>query len=298
MSKNNFYMLKNRKIIDILIGDSYLKSKNKMPYLSGPDICEIGQMFGSSIKYNWGGANLSRWAYMDKLIDFMVTENRLNELLSYLFNMRQFEDSINGDSLEEVNKIHKSIVNEAVQSINAVLVFSNYELRLANNKFSIHKVGDTHVIDVNPIKTIDIPYIKDLNSRTQEDLMNANYDSVITKSRTLIEEVLIYILEDNNRNDTSNGNINKLYSSVKQLMGMQQNKDYDSRVNDMLTGLQKIIVAVTELRNTRSDAHGVGRKRIAIRKHEAELVINSTITFLIYLLEVHKNFKSHVNPPY
>ena len=54
----------------------------------------------------------------------------------------------------------------------------------------------------------------------------------------------------------------------------------------MLSGLEKIIQAIAEMRNTNSDAHGVGSKRIEIRKHEAQLVVNSAISFCEYILSV------------
>ena len=74
---------------------------------------------------------------------------------------------------------------------------------------------------------------------------------------------------------------------MKALLGMNQSSDFDKRVNGMLSGLEKIIQAIAEMRNTNSDAHGVGSKRIEIRKHEAQLVVNSAITLCEYVLSVY-----------
>ena len=50
---------------------------------------------------------------------------------------------------------------------------------------------------------------------------------------------------------------------------MRQDKGYDGRVNSLLSGLEKIVQSVAEMRNINSDSHGVGRNRIAIKESEA-----------------------------
>ena len=45
---------------------------------------------------------------------------------------------------------------------------------------------------------------------------------------------------------------------------MHQDKDIDKRVNGLLSGLEKILSAIAEMRNKDSDSHGVGAKRINV----------------------------------
>jgi len=137
------------------------------------------------------------------------------------------------------------------------------------------------------IKLINTSYVQGLRERCTEDFISGNYDSVITKSRTVIEEVLIYILEEYQVEIESKGDINKLYNQVKGLFNMRQNKEYDGRVNGLLSGLEKIVQSVAEMRNMNSDAHGVGRNRIIIKEREARLVMNSTVTFCEYILSIY-----------
>lgn len=108
----------------------------------------------------------------------------------------------------------------------------------------------------------------------------------------MIEEVLIYILEQNQTEIESKGDLSKLYSQIKKIYNMNQSKDCDGRVNSLLSGLEKIVQSITEMRNMNSDAHGVGTKRIDVREHEAQLIINSAITFSEYILSVFTS--SHV----
>ena len=77
-TQNNLYgLLNNRKIINILIGDTEFDDvviesepdiKAKMPYLSGSALCELCTRFGLPKTYSWNGGGSSRWMYMQELI--------------------------------------------------------------------------------------------------------------------------------------------------------------------------------------------------------------------------------------
>ena len=45
------------------------------------------------------------------------------------------------------------------------------------------------------------------------------------------------------------------------------------------------------MRNSNSDAHGVGSKRISIKKHHARLFVNSGIVMADFLTEIMTNSK-------
>lgn len=67
---------------------------------------------------------------------------------------------------------------------------------------------------------------------------------------------------------------------------MHQSKDIDKRINGLLSGLEKILSAIAEMRNKGSDAHGVGEKRIKIADHHARLFVNSAIIMADFILSV------------
>ena len=71
---------------------------------------------------------------------------------------------------------------------------------------------------------------------------------------------------------------------MKSIRKMFQKSEFDKRVNGLLGGLEKIVQNIGDMRNTNSDAHGVGSTRISIREKEARLIMNSAITFCEYLL--------------
>lgn len=288
-------LLRQRSIIDILIGDKEMNLKDEqvtLPYLSGPNLCDISTRYGLNESYSWNGGGKSRWVYMDDLMEYLILENRVSDLLIYLFSLQRFEGHITGGSAEEIKDKHRSIIDATIKNINNILIFSGHEMRKINGQFKLVTKDSIHIVQEEIPAIIDLPYVISLKERSKEDLLNGNFDSVITKSRTLLEEVLIFILEDSKLEITAKGNINKLHAEVKKLLNLNQNNEYDKRINSLLSGVEKIIQAIVEMRNTNSDAHGVGSKRVKVGKREAELIVNSTMTISTYLLQIYEDFKN------
>lgn len=136
------------------------------------------------------------------------------------------------------------------------------------------------------IINVDRSYIRDIATRAVIDIENSNFDSAITKSRTLLEETFCYVIELKGEVPTTSGRIGDLYTQVKQLYNMHQSKDIDNRINSLLKGLEKIVSAIAEMRNNSSDAHGVGQKRYNIEAHHARLFVNSAATMADFILAV------------
>lgn len=148
------------------------------------------------------------------------------------------------------------------------------------------------LIEVNTpkIKNIDRPYIDSVASRALEDIDNSHYDSALTKCRTLLEETFCYVIELQGQEPSDSGDISKLYSQVKGLYHMHQDKAVDRRINMLLSGLEKILTAIVQMRHEGSDSHGVGQRRFNIAEHHARLFVNSAITMSEFILSVGNNF--------
>lgn len=93
---NQFELLRDKEIISILDGDKKygtLKIDGEdsgieitMPYLSGPILCDISTKFGLPVSYTWNGANQSRWIYLSNLLEHCIQNDRVSDLLSFLFS--------------------------------------------------------------------------------------------------------------------------------------------------------------------------------------------------------------------
>ena len=285
--KDSFELLIRKDIIQILDGDEKLGDVSdetfRMPYLKGTDLCQLSDTFGLHQEY---GA--SRWTYLENLLRYMVERGRCDDLLCYMFDLERFNQLEGQGDSEEITKKHQEICRAAVNKINAKLILGRHELQFVGGHFYINETGKPVQVESPKMQIIDVPYIQGLSERCKADFAAGNYDSVITKSRTIIEEVLVYILELRKEPVNAKGDIGKLYNQVKNCLHMQQDKSYDGRINSLLFGLERIVESIGAMRNANSDAHGVGSSRIQVKEREARLAMNSAITFCEYILSVGK----------
>lgn len=300
---NPFELLRSKSLIAILDGDtdfgeitvcnSKSSIKNSMPYLSGPIICDISCKFGLAVAYGWNGGAKSRWNYLDDLMKYCIDNNCISDLLSFLFSKEQFVDKLKGYSPTDIETAHKEIVEMALEKINGLLYFGGNALHVVGNQFQIRPIGSTVTISAPAVKKLDRDYIRSLSERAMKDIDESNYDSAITKSRTMLEEVFCYVIEKKKEDPSSSGDIGKLYNQVKTLYSMHQHEGTDKRINMLLSGLEKIVTAIAQMRNKGSDSHGLGAKRININDYHALLVVNSATTMADFILSVGESANKH-----
>lgn len=301
--KSKYELLREKNILAILDGDTdfgFLEIngensniKVSMPYLSGPMLCDMSNKFGLPVTYAWNGGAQSRWAYMDDLLAHCIQNGHESDLLSFLFSKGQFTEKLRGQTPETIDYAYSHIVKAIINQINGILYFSGNELVQTGSVFVIQKIGTTISVATPSVTAIDRRYITDISERAMKDISDGNYDSAITKSRTLVEEVFCYVIEKKGVEPSESGDMGKLYNQVKQIYNMHQDKDVDKRINGLLSGLEKILSAIAEMRNKASDSHGVGAKRINISDYHARLFVNSAMTMADFVLAVSENASIH-----
>lgn len=299
MKSNEFELLRSKEIIAILDGDKnygehifegeHEPIRIALPYLSGPDLCGISSLFGLPVIYSRSGQALSRWQYFDNLIVHCMEEKKMSDLLSFLFSKDRFADILKGHSPENIEKAYKMILKKTLEQINGLLYLGGNELCNSGGVYHIKKIGAVVNIKAPAVKVVDRDYIKNLAERANKDIDDENYDSAITKARTILEETFCYVIEKKQTTPSDSGDIGKLYTQVKDLYNMHADKNLDKRINMLLSGLEKIIAAVAEMRNKESDSHGVGSKRIGISDYHTRLFVNSAIAMADFILSVYIN---------
>lgn len=290
-----YELLKTKAIYAILDGDTTLGNYDfgdgtsipvSMPYLSGPDLCDISSLFGLPKTYSWGGSNLSRWQYLDNLMTFCIKNRRCSDLLAFLFKKEQFSKMLSGRGAHEIDTAYNHIIHQTIEAINGQLYFGGHKLSVIGQQFVVKNIDTKVEVKVPRIKSIDREYIKSISSRAMDDVDALNFDSAITKSRTLLEETFFYVIEKRGEPPVTSGNIAELYKQVKGLYNMHGDADTDRRINMLLSGLEKIVSSISEMRNKDSDAHGVGAARINIDEHHARLFVNAAMTMADFILSV------------
>lgn len=293
---SDFKLLAQRDIINILIGDTVILEKDdkqfRLPYLSGPMLCALSTKFGLECTYTFGGGGKSRWQYLKDLIEYLDQRGAVDELLKELFDFSRFNQIFNDcRNREEIKQNYLAIIESTISAINAQLYYSHKELLFVNNRFVVSDIGKPITVPIEHISSMNVEYVRGLVGRVEEDLCSKQYDSVVTKSRTLVEEVIIYILEQRGVTVPTSGNLPELYKGCKATLGMTQDRSWDKRILEMLSGLEKIVSAICGMRNTNSDAHGAGSSRIEIKEREARLIVNASITMCEYILDVFESQK-------
>jgi hypothetical protein len=144
-TKSLYELLRNKQIIAILDGDlnfgeisfeeDYIPIRNAMPYLSGPVLCGISNNFGLAVSYGGDEGTKSRWVYLDELMQYCINNNRMSDLLSYLFSKVQFTEQLKGHSPAVIELAYKKIVETVIGQINGILYFGGNELFIAGQQF-------------------------------------------------------------------------------------------------------------------------------------------------------------------
>ena len=282
-----FNLLKSKDVYAILDGDTSFRSdaldeEVSLPYQSGPKLVEVLNKFGIDASYG----SSSRWMYVEALLEHCIENNRVSDMLAYFFNLARFQKEFSRLTPEEIKRRHAAIVEGAIAAINSMLFFGGHELRCFGNNYVITSVDDVPAMSIPSINTIDRSYIKDMANRAQEDIELGNFDSALTKARTLLEEVFCWAIERKGEQPSSSGDVGKMFSQVKCLYNIHADKTMDRRICDLVNGLNKIVDSIGQMRNKQGDAHGVGASRVNIEDYHARLAVNAAANVADFVLSV------------
>lgn len=292
----NWNVLKDREIISLIIGDiaitnNMLYMNLIMPYMRGVDICSFANSLGLNINYNV--EKLSRKEYMEKVLDYIIERNLINEFFRKLFELKRFR-SLCSRSGNNQSEIYWQTISEFMLKVNQILYYSNCHITYNLDSYIFSLVDDENeiVLSAEVLEKVDNHYIKKIQEQALSVIKTGDYDSAITKSRTMLEEVFIHGIEEKGLEVEAKGNIIKLYNQFKALYNLTSNSDLDLRVNDLLSGFNKIVDSISRMRDLNSDSHGAGARRISIDHNVAVLYVNSSITLSNFFLSlVEKNKK-------
>ncbi len=160
---------------------------------------------------------------MDNLLEYVIKENKVSQLLSYMMDKERFSDNLrNLSNVSDIEKMYKYILKKVLDQINSILYFGGHELVMINNQYVVKDKDEKININIPNINIINRDYIKDLSERAMKDIDDGNLDSAITKSRTILEESFCYVIEFKGEEPSDSGDIGKLYKQVSvELLLMQ-----------------------------------------------------------------------------
>lgn len=144
----NWNVILNRKILELFIGDGSLKNnviygEYAMPHMSGEEICNFGKKIGCIINYD--KEKLSRWQYMERIVNYAIQSNKINDFFKNLISMERFEYLVDEDTyVDSPQEYYWNIVNSLFIRINDYLQFRKLyiEYDLNNYRFNIMSFDD------------------------------------------------------------------------------------------------------------------------------------------------------------
>lgn len=133
-------------------------------------------------------------------------------------------------------------------------------------------------------KKLASPYIDEQIEKCINKINNFDYSGAITNARTLLEEVLLLIIQNiTGTRPDNDGDLQKLYKTVRKLLNLEPN---DPKINNSLiqitSGLNNIVYGMSCVSNNAGDRHACIYKP---DKRNALLVVNSTLILCKFLIE-------------
>lgn len=218
------------------------------------------------------------------LIIKKIAKERNEEIPPYIKDCRTVEEFLS--AIYFGNQRNEDMLDDISNFFNK---YSNY---LEENMYQVELVKVEAEI---PHKLTYTSIVRDL-ANCDIRVENEDYSGAITSARSVVEGVCKEIIHDMG-GEVPEGKISlpKLFSILsKQLNLDPSNKKFDDSLKEIVSGFNKVIHGLTEVRNASGDSHS---KKVNPSFHHAVLAVNSakTVTsFLFHTYEYQKEKNSAI----
>jgi hypothetical protein len=237
------------------------------PYRSGPKLVDYFVEFGADDYY--GDGFPSRWQYVeDKLAQFNDTPV-LRKIIEAAVDPRDYMES-------------DFFVHEAVGLTNEYLAYDGYELVQDGKVYRIRDANGV-LVAAEAIDETEHERVHHQIEKCLAKIEGGDYDGAITNARTMLETIMISVIEDHEGKEIKNsGDLLKLYKQVKSILNLHPTDKLPATVQQILTGLHSITSGIAGLSNEFGDRHA--HKNVAA-KHHAKLAVNAAMTLADFLVD-------------
>ena len=134
----------------------------------------------------------------------------------------------------------------------------------------------------------DVNYIQERWKRALER-QKEDPEGAITLSRTLLEDLFKYILDEQNvEYNNKNIDMHDLYKEVARTLNFSPNQHQESVFKQILGGMSSIVTGLGELRNKLGDAHGRASKNVKPSQRHGELAVNLAGTMAMFIFRTYR----------
>lgn len=250
------------------LGKTLCGDNGLLPYKSGSKLVDFFVNYGSDDQY--GGGFPSRWKYTeDKVREFNGTLT-LKEIIEDSFDPREFIDS-------DINE------TESITQVNAYLSYDGFELKKVGGFYKIHDLKGL-IVEPSSVISLNQDFIDEQIEKCNRKIDQADFNGAITNARSLVEAVMIEIIETHEGKEIKNeGKLEGLYKKVKKNLNMTIDASIlPSTLIQILSGLDSIVGGLAGLSNNSGDRHA---NKFKTEKHHAKLAVNSAMSLVDFLLD-------------
>lgn len=113
-------------------------------------------------------------------------------------------------------------------------------------------------------------------------------EGAITISRTLIESVLKFILNEQSIEFNANADLSEIYKEVAKLLNLAPEQHQEQIFKQILGGASAIVNGIGQMRNKLGDSHGTAGLNVKPKERHSELAVNLAGTMAIFLYKTYK----------
>jgi len=251
------------------LGSLVAGDKSSAPYLSGPKLvdffneCGFGDVYGAGFP--------SRWAYAAEKIALSNGTSRLQTIIEEFVDPRRYGGN-------------EELVLTIVHDINALIKYDGLELSKNGAYFRIKDTAG-NFIEPKAAAEMGHEFINEQIAKCRQKISDSDFSGAITNARTLVEAVLIHIIEQIGQKEIKNdGNISNLWTKAKKCLKIELKKeDFPDFVFQIISGLDTSLGGLSALSNNAGDRHA---NKFNTEKHHAKLAVNLALTISDFLIEV------------
>ena len=239
------------------------------PYRSGPELVQFYNECGYDDVYGEGFP--SRWRYSSDRVFNANDTDGLRIILEEFVDPRRYD----GD---------ENITSRIVEVINKLIKIDGYAL-IKNG--ALYQVADTkgNIVKPGVVKSIGHEFATEQIEKCNQKIFSGDYNGAITNARSLLEAILIDMLEKSEGVTVKNdGNVIALWARCKKVLKINHSKDnVPDYVFQILSGLDSIVNGLAGFSNNAGDRHA---NKFTAHIHHARLAVNSAMTICDYLIEL------------
>lgn len=165
-----------------------------------------------------------------------------------------------------------------------------HELKIVSENSGLVSVKNMQEL----IKSHDLKSVSDDFNRALQNIENDPEQAIASSSSTL-ESICRAIIELEGKDPPKKLRISSVLNEAAKIVCFDPKNHSEGEIKRILGGIQNVILGIGALRSGFSSAHGHGIKKYRLSKRHVRLLVNSMITFGMFLIESYIEKRKQLN---